>query len=435
MKSALCFWLPLILSIIAVIYVLFAGNVNTFWWMTACGALFLVVAVILSVVTSNKKSKEYKRINKQYDQYEKEAEQAVASDVEAVKGNSLKKELVKRRLVREYIEKNHPEASRHIDNSKFEGWNDWISTFFCSSSIFFVPLLLVLGWILTFVILNFPYNISPSYYVVANAVFAVVAVATLVWKRYYVVALVACTLAVIQVFGICTVGPDNILQYAYEMMIECVDNNFLDYGLHRQTMCCSFLLTTLFFFCLMIYPFIKKWAIDLWLYVFALWVCLPLNIDFIIWKLYMVRSVIVADFAAMLVMSYAATHMLLFVYLLSLLPVLSALPAFIRAWRACRKQDEKTRANQQYTEKCERVFRKNMIWLIINIVAMALLWCHFMGLSFTDAQSLLEHECEKIAKFTGIYYMLVYFIVLVFPPLLSIIGSRLYYNYTRKQIK
>lgn len=439
MKSALCSWLLLILSIIAVIYLLFAGNVNTFWWMTACGALFLVVAFILSVVTSNKKSKEYKRVNEQYDQYEKEAELAVASDIEAVKGNSLKKELVKRRLVREYMEKNHPEASRHIDKSKFESWNDWISTFFWSSYIFSLPLLGVLE-VLIIILLSFvtgelPYKISPPYYVVANAVFAVVAVATLVWKRYYVVALVACTLAVIQVFGICTIGPDNILQHAYEMMIDCVDNNFLIYGLHRQTMCCSFLLIALFGFCLMIYPFIKKWAIVLWLCVFAIWICLPLDIVYIIWKLCMVRSAIVADFAAMLGMSYAATHMLLFVYLLSLLPVLSALPAFIRAWRACRKQDEKTRANQQYTQKCERVFRKNMIWLIINIVAMALLWCHFMGLSFTDAQSLLEDECKRIADFTGIYYMLVYIIVLVFPPLLSIIGSRLYYNYTRKQIK
>lgn len=157
--------------------------------------------------------------------------------------------------------------------------------------------------------------------------------------------------------------------------------------------------------------------------------------NFIIWKLYMIRSAIVAYVAVMLGMSYDATHMLLFVYMLSLLPVLSALPAFIRAWRACRKQDKKARANQQYTEKCDRVFRKCMIWLIINIVAMAFLWSNFVGLSFTDAQSLLEYNCLKIADFIGIEYLLAYVIILVFPPLLSIKGSILCYNYTKKQIK
>lgn len=440
MKSFCLFWLTLILSVIVLIYVFNAGDENTFWWMMACGALFLLVAGILWIVTMFKENKEYERTNKEYDQYEKEAEEALAAEIGAVKGNSLKKELVKRRLVREYIEKNHPEASRHVDNSKFDGWYDCVSAFFCSGSVLSFPLLWGLAVLLLislplFVFGTLAYKISPSYYAVANAVFAVVAVATLVWKRYYVVALVACTLAMIYVIGICTVGPDNILQRAYVMIIECVDNNFLNYGLHKPTMCCSFLLITLFSFCLMAYPFIKDWAIGLWLYVFGLWVCFPMDMIYIIWKLYMIYNVIVAYIAVMLGMPYAATHMLLFVYMLSLLPVLSALPAFIRAWQACRKQDKKTRANRQYTEKCERVFRKCMIWLIINIVAMALLWCHFMGLSFTDAQSLLEDDCERIADFTGFHYGLVYVIAVVVPPLLSIKGSILCYNYTKKQIK
>ena len=440
MKSFCFFLLALILSVIVLIYVFNAGNESTLWWMMACGALFLLVAGILWIVTMFKENKEYQRTNKEYDQYEKEAEEALAAEIEAVKGNSLKKELVKRRLVRVYIEKNHPEASRHVDNSKFDGWYDCVSAFFCSGSVLFSPLLWGLGVLLLIVLPLFlfgtlPYKISPSYYVVTNAVFAVVAVATLVWKRYYVVALVACTLAVIYVIGICTVGTDNILQRVYVMMIECVDNNFLNYGFHKSTICCSFLLITMFSFCLMVYPFIKNWAISLWLYVLGIWVFFPMDMNFIIWKLYMIRSAIVAYIAVVLGMPYAATHMLLFVYMLSLLPVLSALPAFIRAWLACRKQDEKTRANRQYTEKCERVFRKCMIWLIINIVAMTLLWCHFIGLSFIDAQSLLEDDCERIADFTGFYYNIVYIIAVVVLPLLSIKGSILCYNYTKKQIK
>ena len=141
MKSFCFFLLALILSVIVLIYVFNAGNESTLWWMMACGALFLLVAGILWIVTMFKENKEYQRTNKEYDQYEKEAEEALAAEIEAVKGNSLKKELVKRRLVRVYIEKNHPEASRHVDNSKFDGWYDCVSAFFCSGSVLFSPLL------------------------------------------------------------------------------------------------------------------------------------------------------------------------------------------------------------------------------------------------------------------------------------------------------
>lgn len=48
---------------------------------------------------------------------------------------------------------------------------------------------------------------------------------------------------------------------------------------------------------------------------------------------------------------------------------------------------------------------------------------------------IIEDECEKIANFTGLYYDLVYIIVLVVLPLLSIQGSISFYNYTKKQIK
>ena len=429
-----CFYeLPFILSMIVFIIILNARNENTFWWMVACGSLFIVVAGLLWVVAYIKRNNEYKRINEEYDQYEKEAEQTLASEIEVVKGNSLKKELIKRKLIRKYIKKNHPEASRIVNDSKFDSWNGWHSIFLSSGYVFLTPLLWMLLLIAT---TSIPYSISPMYYIVASAVFAVVAVATTAWKRYYILALVAATLAAISVYGICTVGANNVLQPAYYMMIECVDSNFLHcYGYHKSIMCCSFFLITMFSFCLMIYPFIKGWTVVLWGSVFMVWVGLPLDIVFIIWKIYMVYNAIVVDIAVMLGMPYAATHMLLFVYMLSLLVVVSALPAFIRAWKACRKQDKKTRANQQYTEKCERVFRKCMAWLIINIVAMALLWGSFIGFSFTDAQMIIEDECEKIAKFTGFYYNLVYIIVLVVLPLLSIQGSISFYNYTKKQMK
>lgn len=51
MKSFCFFWLPLILSVIVLIYVFNAEDVNTVWWVMACGALFLLVAGILWIMT------------------------------------------------------------------------------------------------------------------------------------------------------------------------------------------------------------------------------------------------------------------------------------------------------------------------------------------------------------------------------------------------
>ena len=151
MKFSCFFWLPLILSVIVLIYVFNAGDENTFWWMMACGALFLLVAGILWIVTMFKESKEYQRTNKEYNQYEKEAEEALDAEIEAVKGNSLKKELEKRRLVREYIEKNHPKASRKVDTSKFENLTSSACAFLVGGSWLVAPLLGILLIVVTIV--------------------------------------------------------------------------------------------------------------------------------------------------------------------------------------------------------------------------------------------------------------------------------------------
>ena len=432
------FLLPLLFVAVG-IYAFVANNTNVLIGMLVCGVSLLIVGGILWIVKNVKEGKEYNRINEEYDQYEKEAAEIVQPQVEAVKGNSLKKKLVKRRLVREYIEKNHPKASRHVDSSKFEGLYSWMSALGCCGMGLVSPVLLIVAAVVLIIVLAIvfllsasPFYLLPfSYCVVANAVFATLAVGTLLWKRYYIMALVAGVLAIIYVYGICTVGPNGVLTPAYYWVLYEEGDCFPNLSYASKTMFCSILILMTTSFCMMIYPFFKKCAICLWLFVFVTWMLFPMSTAVIIYKLYIIHSAIVADIAVMIGMPYSKTHMIFFVYMLSLLPVVSALPAFFRTWRACRRQDEKTRANAQYTEKCEHVFRLCMTWLIVNIVAMGLLWSRFIGFPLLDAQLMLENDCETIADFTGIYFEVVYIIVLVVPPLCSIMGSLKLYDYTK----
>lgn len=76
----------------------------------------------------------------------KQAEEAVVPELEKVKGNSLKKEMIKRRLVREYIKKNSDDCSEEkiaIGNIK-----DWLSSLKWSFGIIAMPILLIIPIIL-----------------------------------------------------------------------------------------------------------------------------------------------------------------------------------------------------------------------------------------------------------------------------------------------
>jgi hypothetical protein len=72
----------------------------------------------------------------------KQAEEAVAPELEKVKGNWLKKEIIKRRLVREYIEKNSDDCSE--ENIAIENIKDWLNSLRRSLIYGCGPLLLIL---------------------------------------------------------------------------------------------------------------------------------------------------------------------------------------------------------------------------------------------------------------------------------------------------
>ena len=72
----------------------------------------------------------------------KQAEKAVAPELEKVKGNSLKKEMIKRRLVREYIERNSDDCSE--ENIAIENIKGWLGSLIWSFGIIIaMPMLLI----------------------------------------------------------------------------------------------------------------------------------------------------------------------------------------------------------------------------------------------------------------------------------------------------
>lgn len=62
----------------------------------------------------------------------KQAEEAVAPELEKVKGNWLKKDMIKRRMVKEYLEKNTDYYANAYDNNAISKVQDWISSLWWS---------------------------------------------------------------------------------------------------------------------------------------------------------------------------------------------------------------------------------------------------------------------------------------------------------------
>ena len=87
----------------------------------------------------------HKMLGKSEERHKKQMEEsieAIAPELEKVKGNWLKKEIIKRRLVREYIEKNSDDCSE--ENIAIENIKDWLNSLRRSLIYGCGPLLLIL---------------------------------------------------------------------------------------------------------------------------------------------------------------------------------------------------------------------------------------------------------------------------------------------------
>ena len=417
------------------------GGFNHIDWKILLG-----VAVVGGVCWIVLYVKQHKMLGKRDAQRKKQMEEAieaVAPELEKVKGNSLKKELVKRRMVREYLEKNTDYYAKVDDNDAIRKVQDWISSVGWSIYLLILPFGWIIVWGIILLLLALLFYWSFPIQMAICCAFSVAASIILVWRRYYVLAPIAIGLAVILLYGLLNAGLDGVEMRAYNMVLENEGIIFLSPSHAEDTMWGSMVILGITSICLALYPLLKKktlviYAILVLLVVEVIRYSVQMNMTLSIptsylYYPYVLLCAINADLAVMLGISYNAAFIVIFVYLAWLFPVIFALPAFIRSWKG---MDELKERSPLYKKaKYRRLYYVCLAWLIMNALATALVWGRFIGIPTEECASMLVKDTQYLSGFTGIGYCATNFIVYCAPILTSALFSWILFAITKRQIK
>lgn len=321
----------------------------------------------------------------------KQAEEAVAPELEKVKGNWLKKEMIKRRMVKEYLEKNTDYYANAYDNNAISKVQDWMSSLWWSLCWLCLPFASIIIWVIVAILIALLFYWSFSTEMAICCAFSVAASIILVWRRYYVLAPIAIGLAVILLYGLLNAGLDGVEMRAYNMVLDNEGNIFLSPSHAEDTMWGS-----------MVIPYVLLCAIN-------------------------------ADLAVMLGISYNAAFIVIFVYLAWLVPVIFALPAFVRSWKGMGELKERSPLYKK--AKYRRLYYVCLAWLIMNALAAALVWGRFLGIPIEGCAEMMVKDTHYISKFIGIGYYTANFIVYCAPILTSALFSWILFAITKQKIK
>ena len=373
----------------------------------------------------------------------KQAEEAVAPELEKVKGNWLKKEMIKRRMVKEYLEKNTDYYANAYDNNAISKVQDWISSLWWSLYLLCLPFASIIIWVLVAILMALLFYWSFSIEMAICCAFSVAASIILVWRRYYVLAPIAIGLAAILLYGLFNAGLDGVEMRAYNMVLENEGNIFLSPFHAEDTMWGSMVILAITSICLALYPLLKKKTLVIYAILVLLVVevirysvymnmTLPIPTSYLYYP-YVLLCAINADLAVMLGISYNAAFIVIFVYLAWLFPVIFALPAFVRSWKGIGELKE--RAPLSKKAKYRRLYYVCLAWLIMNALATALVWGRLIGISTEECASILVKNTQYLSGVTGIGFFATNFIVYCAPILTSAFFSWILFAITKRQIK
>lgn len=365
------------------------------WWCWGGGFDYLdwkwlvVVAGIGAVCLAILFVKEHNMLGKReeyYNQLKMQAEEAVAPELEKIKGNSLKKDMIKRSLVREYLEKHTDYCDDSIRNVQCWGSSvKWSLYWLC------LPFASIIIWVIVAILMALLFYWSFSTEMAICCAFSVAASIILVWRRYYVLAPIAIGLAVILLYGLLNAGLDGVEMRAYNMVLENEGIIFLSPSHAEDTMWGS-----------MVIPYVLLCAIN-------------------------------ADLAVMLGISYNAAFIVIFVYLAWLFPVIFALPAFIRSWKGMGELKERSPLSKK--AKYRRLYYVCLAWLIMNALAAALVWGRFLGIPIEGCAEMMVKDTQYLSGVTGIGFFATNFIVYCAPILTSALFSWILFAITKQKIK
>ena len=412
--------------------------INWKWLIVAAGIGGICIAALYV--------KQDKMLGKREAQRKKQMEEAieaVAPELEKVKGNSLKKELVKRRMVREYLEKNTDYYAKVDDNDAIRKMQNWISSVGWSIYLLILPFGWIIVWGIILLLLALLFYWSFPIQMAICCAFSVAASIILVWRRHYVLAPIAIGLAVILLSGLLNAGLDGVEMRAYNMVLDNEGIIFFSPSHAEDTMWGSMVILAITSICLALYPLLKKktlviYAILVLLVVEVIRYSVQMNMTLSIptsylYYPYVLSCAVNADLAVMLGISYNAAFIVIFVYLAWLFPVIFALPAFIRSWKGMGELKERSPLYKK--AKYRRLYYVCLAWLIMNALATALVWGRLIGISTEECASILVKNTQYLSGVTGIGFCATNFIVYCAPILTSALFSWILFAITKGQIK
>ena len=432
--------LPCVCFAVIIWWCCFNGFQYIHWkWLILAAGIGGICIAALYVKLHKMLGKSEERRKKQME----EAIEAVAPELEKVKGSRFKKELVKRRMVREYLEKNTDYYAKVDDNDAIRKVQDWISSVGWSIYLLILPFGWIIVWGIILLLLALLFYWSFPIQMAICCAFSVAASIILVWRRHYVLAPIAIGLAAILLYGLFNEGLDGVEMRAYNMVLDNEGIIFLSPSHAEYTMWGSMVILAITSICLALYPLLKKktlviYAILVLLVVEVIRYSVYMNMTLSIptsylYYPYVLLCAINADLAVMLGISYNAAFIVIFVYLAWLFPVIFALPAFIRSWRGI--DALKDRSPLYKTTKYIHLFYICLAWLIMNALATALVWGRFIGIPSEECASILVKDTQYLSGFTGIGYCATNFIVYCAPILTSAFFSWILFAITKRQIK
>lgn len=408
-------------------------------WLVVVAGIGAVCLAILFVKEHNMlgKREEY------YNQLKMQAEEAVAPELEKVKGNWLKKDMIKRRMVKEYLEKNTDYYANAYDNNAISKVQDWISSLWWSLCWLCLPFASIIIWVIVAILMALLFYWSFSTEMAICCAFSVAASIILVWRRYYVLAPIAIGLAVILLYGLLNAGLDGVEMRAYNMVLDNEGIIFLSSSHAEYTMWGSMVIQAITSICLALYPLLKKKTLVIYAILVLLVVevirysvymnmTLPIPTSYLYFP-YVLLCAINADLAVMLGISYNAAFIVIFVYLAWLFPVIFALPAFVRSWKGIGELKERSPLYKK--AKYRRLYYVCLAWLIMNALATALVWGRFLGIPIEGCAEMMVKDTHYISKFIGIGYYTANFIVYCAPILTSALFSWILFAITKQKIK
>lgn len=436
--------LPWVYFAVMVWYLFFDGINYLDWkWLVGVAGIGVVCYIGLYVKLHKLLQKQKEEHLCQLKKQAKQAEEAVAPELEKVKGNWLKKEMIKRRMVKKYLEKNTDYYANAYDNNAISKVQDWISSLWWSLYWLCLPFASIIIWVIVAILMALLFYWSFSTEMAICCAFSVAASIILVWRRYYVLAPIAIGLAVILLYGLLNAGLDGVEMRAFHMVVENEGYIFLSPFHAEDTMWGSSVMLSITSIGLTVYPWLKKKTLVMcvglvFIVVYVIRLGVQTNMILTIptsymYYLYVLLCAINADLAVMLDISYNAAFIVIFVYLAWLFPVIFALPAFIRLWKGMGELKERSPLYKK--AKYRRLYYVCLAWLIMNALATTLVWGRFIGISTEECASILVKNTQYLSGVTGIGFCATNFIVYCAPILTSALFSWILFAITKRQIK